>query len=281
MTSAVFCFTILRCSRPFAVLVKSFAIHFLLQSGGGSFYCIILCRWSPLGVFGTERYGVYFMQTKPLLLAPSLLAVDFSAIGEKIEILEKASVPWLHLDVMDGAFVPNISFGQPLIKSLRKKTDMFFDVHLMINEPCRYLESFKDAGADLICIHVEATKDAEADLKAIKALGARCGVAIKPATPVSAIKHLLPLLDLALVMSVEPGFGGQKFMPVAVDKIKELAALRDDMGLDFHIEVDGGIGADNARLVYEAGADVLVAGSSVLGKEDIAAAAAAITESVK
>lgn len=128
---------------------------------------------------------------------------------------------------------------------------------------------------------MEATKDAEADLKAIKALGVKCGVAIKPMTPVSAISHLLPLLDLALVMSVEPGFGGQKFMPVAVDKIKQLAALRDEMGLDFHIEVDGGIGADNARLVYEAGADVLVAGSSVLGKEDIVAAAAAITESVK
>ena len=221
------------------------------------------------------------MQKKPLLLAPSLLAVDFSAVGEKIKILEKADVPWLHLDVMDGAFVPNISFGQPLIKSIRKSTSMFFDVHLMINEPSRYLKDFAGAGADLICIHVEASPDPEADLKAIRELGVKCGVAIKPGTPVLAIKPLLPLLDLALVMSVEPGFGGQKFMPIVVDKIMELYELREELGLDFDIEVDGGIGADNARLVYEAGANVLVAGSSVLGKDDIEAAARAIRESVK
>ncbi len=221
------------------------------------------------------------MEKLPPLLAPSLLACDFARIGEKIKILESAGVPWLHLDVMDGAFVPNISFGQPLIKSIRKATDMFFDVHLMINEPGRYLADFAGCGADLICIHAEASGDIAADLAAIKALGVKCGLAIKPKTPAEAVLPHLKVLDLVLVMSVEPGFGGQKFMPEVLPKISALRDAREREGLAFHIEVDGGIGPENAALVYAAGADVLVAGSSVLGKDDPAAAAKAIYDSLK
>ena len=217
---------------------------------------------------GAVWKGVRFMENRPLLLAPSLLACDFWRIGEKIKILETAGVGWLHLDVMDGDFVPNISFGQPLIKSIRKNTGLFFDVHLMIRDPARYIASFAEAGADLICIHAESALDPSAVLDAIRGLGKKAGVAIKPATPVAEIVPLLRFCDLALVMSVEPGFGGQAFMPSALDKLKALRRLREEKGLDFLIEVDGGVGPDNARAAREAGADVLVAGSSVLGAED-------------
>lgn len=216
------------------------------------------------------------MENRKIILAPSLLAADFSAIGEQIKILEEAQVPYLHLDVMDGAFVPNISFGQPLIKSVRKVTQMFFDVHLMINEPERYIKSFAESGADLITIHFESTQKPAETLKAIRALGKQAGLSVKPKTDPSAIKELLPLCDLVLVMTVEPGFGGQKLIPETLESIRKVKAMREEAGLSFSIEADGGIGADNVKEVYSAGAEVIVAGSSVLGKPDIKAAVESI-----
>ena len=216
------------------------------------------------------------MKNRKITLAPSLLAADFSKIGEQIKILEEAQVPYLHLDVMDGAFVPNISFGQPLIKSIRKVTEMFFDVHLMINNPERYIKSFADSGADLITIHFESTDKVSETLKEIRTLGKKAGLYIKPKTSPEAIKDLLPLCDLVLVMTVEPGFGGQKLISETLDSIRAVKGMRDEAGLSFEIEADGGIGADNVKAVYDAGAEVIVAGSSVLGRPDIKAAAEAI-----
>lgn len=200
-----------------------------------------------------------------MILSPSLLSVDFAHIADGIKLLEKAGVPALHLDVMDGAFVPNISFGAPVIKCLRKETDMIFDVHLMIEEPARYLEDFKAAGADWVTVHAESCKHLHSTVDKIKKLGMKAGVALNPATPVSVLDYVIDDLDMVLVMSVNPGFGGQAFIPSALRKIEEVRKMADERGLELHVEVDGGVNLNNVADVIAAGANVIVAGSAVFG----------------
>lgn len=206
-------------------------------------------------------------------LSPSMLSVDFGKVAEQLKLIEDAGTPYIHLDVMDGVFVPNISFGIPVIKSVRKYSNMIFDAHLMILEPEKYIEDFHKAGADIITIHVESTKYPMEVLHQIKATGCKAGITLNPRTPVETLLPYLKEVDVIMVMTVEPGFGGQKFMEDQLSKIRQLAEWKKEMGLNYDIEVDGGITIDNVRKVLEAGANVIVAGSAVFGKEDIAAAA--------
>jgi ribulose-phosphate 3-epimerase len=207
-----------------------------------------------------------------LQIAPSMLACDFAEMGAAIRAIDAAGADAVHLDVMDGMFVPNISFGLPVIAALRPHTKLPFDVHLMINEPARYLERFRDAGADWITVHYEACADAKATLSAIRALGCRAGLSIKPNTAAEEIYPLLPYCDMVLVMTVEPGFGGQALIPACVDKLAVLKKKILADGLDILLEVDGGINEKTAALASAAGADILVAGSSVFRAEDKRAA---------
>ena len=194
-------------------------------------------------------------------LCPSILSADFNRLGEQIKILEKEGVKILHIDVMDGDFVPSISFGMPVIKSIRKESKMFFDVHLMVTEPERYIRDFVECGADSITVHAEACEDLERTIELIRAAGVKVGVSIKPATPVNDISHLLDEVDMVLIMTVQPGFGGQKYLEECTEKIKELRGLIDEEGLDTQIQVDGGINAETLSTVMEAGANLIVAGS--------------------
>jgi len=208
-------------------------------------------------------------------LAPSLLSADFSDLKNQVKIVEEAGAAYLHLDVMDGKFVPNITFGPLIVKALRPHSHMLFDVHLMIDEPERYISEFADAGADIISFHAEATPHIDRCIQMIHEKGKKAAVALNPATPLSMVSCVLSSLDMVLLMSVNPGFGGQAYIESVTQKIKD---LRQMAGKGFDIEVDGGIGPDNLSKVLEAGANVIVAGSAVFGKEDIREAAKAMQQ---
>lgn len=199
------------------------------------------------------------------ILAPSILSADFNCLGEDIRKVEEAGVKWLHIDVMDGSFVPSISYGMPVIASIRKHTELFFDVHLMVEEPGRYIQDFKNCGADQLTVHAEACKHLDSTLRLIKKAGMRAGVALNPATPLSVLEYVLPLVDMVLIMTVNPGFGGQTYIETCTEKVRKLKKMVTEAGLDVDIQVDGGINRQTLPTVLDAGANIIVAGSSVFG----------------
>ena len=202
------------------------------------------------------------------IIAPSVLSADFLNLGRDIEMLNQSKAEWIHLDIMDGLFVPNISFGLPVVQAIRKATTKTLDVHLMIEQPERYITAFADAGADVLTLHYEASRHLHRAMQQIRDAGMKAGVVLNPHTPVELLQGLLPYLDLVLLMSVNPGFGGQKFIPQILDKTVRLKKMIEKQGLEVLIEVDGGVNAETAAQLFDAGADALVAGSYVFGSED-------------
>ncbi|MDS0524936.1 ribulose-phosphate 3-epimerase [Clostridium sp. SHJSY1] len=204
-----------------------------------------------------------------VMISPSILSADFSKLGEDVETLGKVGADWIHIDVMDGQFVPNITLGAPIVKALRNKTDKVFDVHLMINEPSRFIEDFVDAGADIITVHYEADKHIDRTIQLIKSKGIKVGIALNPGTPVHLIKDLISSIDMVLIMSVNPGFGGQKFIPYSLDKIREVNELKHKYNKDLLIQIDGGVSEGNIKEIVEAGVTVAVAGSAVFKNNEV------------
>jgi ribulose-phosphate 3-epimerase len=214
-------------------------------------------------------------------LAPSILSADFARLLEDVKKVENAGCEYLHIDVMDGHFVPNITLGPGIVKSLRKDVNMVFDAHLMIENPDSYIKDFVDAGADLITVHQEACIHLHRTIQNIKSYNVRAGVAINPATSIESIKHVLPLVDMVLIMTVNPGFGGQSFIESMTDKIKELKNIIDEQNLNIDIQVDGGVKPDNIKKVVEAGANIIVAGSAIFNSDDIDSTVKLLRENAK
>ena len=200
---------------------------------------------------------------KKIQISPSILSADFSQLGNEIKKLEDGGADMIHVDVMDGHFVPNLTIGPPVIKALKKQSSMLFDVHLMISPVHKYIEAYSEAGADIITIHPEATDDLQSSISKIKSLNKKVGVSLNPETKIDVIMNYLEQINLVLIMSVNPGFGGQKFMPEVLIKVKELKKIQEEKGLDFDIEIDGGINFDNSKIAIEAGANILVSGTTV------------------